>query len=209
MSPRCVLSVERASFRASAWEPAVLRSSLLAASSSAIASLAALSRPSSSGRRRRMVCSSTRLALSFSCRRPLVPSSSVLISEISTRRLLASTSSRAALSLAFSSADLDPAKLDGELGAKLILVGLDVGGGHWHGHLDPPLGEAHGAPPEGRRDHEGKQARKEKAERRHTCQCRSSEPALPESRRKRRGVARRAMRPALKRAGHFGARAPG
>ena len=60
---------------------------------------------------------------------------------------------------------LDPAKLDGKLGAQLVLVGLDIGRRHGHRHLDPPPGKTHGPLPEGRGDHQRKQARKQKTER--------------------------------------------
>ena len=61
---------------------------------------------------------------------------------------------------------LDAAKLDGELRAQLILVGLDIGDGHRHGRLDPPRGEADGPLPQRRGEHQGEQARDQKAERR-------------------------------------------
>jgi hypothetical protein len=61
-------------------------------------------------------------------------------------------------------AHFEAAKLDGKLGAELILVGLNIGDRHRHGRLDPAPGQAHGAVPEGRHEHQGKKARGQETE---------------------------------------------
>ena len=61
--------------------------------------------------------------------------------------------------------NLDFTQLDGELGAELILVGLDIVQGHRHGRLEPARGELHRAVPERRSEREREQASQEEAKR--------------------------------------------
>ena len=111
-----------------------------------------------------MVCSSTRLAFSFSCSCPLAAPSSWLRTEISTRRLLAWTSSRAALSLAFSRAT--SIRRSSMAYSATILIGLDISDRHGHRRFKSACGEPHGTVPERRGQHERKQTCDQEAERR-------------------------------------------
>ena len=126
MSPRCVLSVVRASLRASACEPAVLRSSLLAASSSSHRLLGGfqpalqLGQTAADGLLQHAVGIVLFLETSpgaFELGLDLRDLDPALIGlDQLARSLVPCLLER----------HLDPAKLDGELSAKLILVGLYV-----------------------------------------------------------------------------------
>ena len=59
------------------------------------------------------------------------------------------------LVLRFIESDLDLAQFNGELGAQLVLVGLNVGQRHGHGRLEPAGGQLDRAVPQGRGEHEG------------------------------------------------------
>ena len=54
--------------------------------------------------------------------------------------------------------DLDLAELNGELGAELVLVRLNIGEGHGHRRLKLTRGELDGAVPQRWSEHEGEQA---------------------------------------------------
>ena len=60
---------------------------------------------------------------------------------------------------------LEPAGRQRELGAELVLVGAELGEGDRRRGLDALGGQAHGAPPDLRQDHEREDSRDQEAER--------------------------------------------